>query len=351
MKNNYVAIMAGGIGSRFWPASSVEKPKQFLDILGTGNSLLQLTFERFSKIFPPENIFIVTNKNYFKLVKEQIPQIEDDKIIIEPSRNNTAPSVAYTAFKIHNLNPDANIVMAPSDHIILKEEDFLQHIRQALEFVSAQAALVTLGILPNRPDTGYGYIEKGETINEDVSDIYKVKSFKEKPDLQTAEKYLQSGDYLWNAGIFIWNSKTILEAFKKYESGIYDLLFEGRTIYNTDEEKTFIEKNYPLTTKISVDYAIMEKADNIFTIPADIGWSDLGTWNSLHAFLQKDKDNNVLLDGKGQLINSQNNIIKVPKNKNVIVKDLDGYIIIDENNTLLIYPKNKEQEIKNIKTR
>jgi mannose-1-phosphate guanylyltransferase len=348
MKNNYVAIMAGGIGSRFWPSSNEEKPKQFLDILGIGKSFLQLTYDRFLKIFPSENIFIVTNKRYKELVLKQIPEIGEDRIIIEPSRNNTAPSVAYTAFKLYNLDNDANIVMAPSDHVILKEGAFLNHIKNSLDFVSFNNSLVTLGILPNRPDTGYGYIELGAKNEKVDFDLYKVRSFKEKPDQETAQKYLDSKNFLWNAGIFIWKAADILDAFKKYAPGIYDVLEEGDKIYNTEKEKGFIESNYPLTTKISVDYAIMEKADNIFTIPADIGWSDLGTWNSLHAFLEKDKNNNVLINGKGLLINSSDNMIKVTSEKKVVIKDLIGYIVIDDNDTLLIYPKSKEQEIKDI---
>ncbi len=343
--------MAGGIGSRFWPSSSEERPKQFLDILGMGKSLLQLTFERFSKVYPLENIFIVTNKRYKNLVLEQIPLIAEDRIIIEPSRNNTAPSVAYTSFKIFSLNKDANIVMAPSDHVILKETEFLEHIKNAFNFVSSNNALVTLGILPNRPDTGYGYIELGEkNVNEDF-ELYKVRSFKEKPDLETAKTYIESKNFLWNAGIFVWKAKSILKAYQKYAPDIYNILSKGEKLYNTKKEKSFIETNYPLTKKISVDFAIMEKADNIYTIPADIGWSDLGTWNSLHAFLEKDKNNNVLLSGKGLLSDSKDNIIKVAPGKKIVTKDLNGFIVIDENNTLLIYPKNKEQEIKDIDKR
>lgn len=338
--------MAGGIGSRFWPASSEEKPKQFLDILGTGKSLLRLTYERFVSYFPNENIYIVTNKRYNDIIKTQIPEISQNQIINEPSRNNTAPSVAYTAFKIYSSNPKANIVMAPSDHVILKEEEFKKHIKYALSFATSNDALITLGILPNRPDTGYGYIEFGQNEHDDK--IFKVKSFKEKPDLKTAQQYLDSKKYLWNAGIFIWSANSILKSFKEFAPGIFNVLNKGKKFYNTEYEWEFIKVNYPKTTKISVDFAIMENAKNIYTIPADIAWSDLGTWNSLHAFLEKDEKNNVLLNGKGNLIDSNNNIVKVKNGKKVIIKDLQEYIVIDENNTLLIYPKNKEQEIKDI---
>ncbi len=348
MKNNYVAIMAGGIGSRFWPSSNEDKPKQFLDILGTGKSLLRQTFERFLTFFPQENIYIVTNKRYNTLVNEQIPELDSKQIINEPSRNNTAPSVAYTAFKIYDLNPNANIVMAPSDHIIMKEFEFKNHVLDALNFATKNNSLLTLGILPTRPDTGYGYIELNNKINGAGFDIFKVKSFREKPDLQTAKQYLESKKYLWNAGIFIWSAESILKALEEFAPGVYNRLNADSGIYNTQKEKAFIEENYPMTTKISIDFAIMEKASNIYTIPADIAWSDLGTWNSLHAFSPKDENLNVLIGGKGNFITSNNNIIKVSTGKKVVTKDLNGFIVIDENDTLLIYPKDKEQEIKDI---
>lgn len=349
MKNNYLAIMAGGIGSRFWPASNEHKPKQFLDILGVGKSLLRATYERFSGIFPHENIFIVTNKRYNDLVISQIPEISDSNIINEPSRNNTGPSVAYTAFKIHSLNPDANIIMAPSDHLILKEREFLRIVENALDFSSRNEAILTLGIPPDRPDTGYGYIELSDELTDHDIQLYKVRSFREKPDLKTAENYLAQNNYLWNAGIFVFNAKTILAEFRKFAPGIYDILETGSNVYNTVSEKEFIEKKYPLTTNISIDYAIMEKSDKIYTLVADISWSDLGTWNSLHAFLDKDSHENNVIDAKGIFMNASGNIVKAQKNKHVYVKDLDNYIIVDENDTLLIFPISKEQEIKDIK--
>ena len=349
MKNNYLAIMAGGIGSRFWPASNENKPKQFLDILGIGKSLLRITYERFSGIIPQENIFIVTNERYNNLVISQIPEITQSNIINEPSRNNTGPSVAYTAFKIHGINPEANIIMAPSDHLILKEQEFLRIVENALEFSSSKEAILTLGILPDRPDTGYGYIELSENLINTEIQLYKVQSFREKPDLETAENYLSQKKYLWNAGIFVFNTNTILSAFQKYVPGIYNVLEAGKQYYNTALEMEFIKKNYPLTTNISIDYAIMEKADNIYTIVSDISWSDLGTWNSLHAFLDKDDQNNTIIDAKGVFMDSKGNIIMAPKNKSVYIKDLNDYIVVDENDTLLIFPIDKEQEIKNIK--
>lgn len=340
--------MAGGIGSRFWPASNEEKPKQFLDILGTGRTLLQATVDRYINIFSKENIFIVTNSKYNDLVLSQIPEMSLSNVINEPSRNNTAPSVAYTSLKIHNLNPDANIVMAPSDHLILKEIEFIKIIQKSLLFASENDAIITLGIPPDRPDTGYGYIEFNNDLEQISGNIYKVKSFKEKPDLATAEIYLSQKKYLWNAGIFVFKANIIINAFKKYAPEIFRILNNGYNLLNTDSEKEFIQKNYPTTPNISIDYAIMEKADNIYTIPADISWSDLGTWNSLHAFLNKDNNNNAAIDSECRFLDSTGNIIKSSHNKKVYIKDLHNYIIVDDNDTLLIYPINKEQEIKKI---
>jgi len=341
--NHYVAIMAGGIGSRFWPASRTNTPKQFLDILGVGKSLIRLTFERFLKLCPAENIFIVTNEIYKDLVKEHLPEISDNQILCEPSRNNTAPCVAYTSFKLHSLNPEANFVVAPSDHIILKEDEFIEKIEQALDFAENNEALVTLGIEPSRPDTGYGYInfEKGGENN-----VNKVRKFTEKPPHEKAVEYLASGDYLWNAGIFVWKAKTILKAFQNNAPSIYEILEAGYPYYNTTSEQEFINENYPKTPSISVDYAIMEKSDNIYTIPSEIGWSDLGTWGSLYAEIEKDEHGNVVNSERVVLENVSNNLIRVPKDKLVVLRDLEDYIIIDEEDVLLVYPKSKEQEIK-----
>lgn len=343
--NIYVAIMAGGIGSRFWPASREARPKQFLDILGVGKSLIRLTFERFLKLCPAENIFIVTNGIYKDLVKEHLPEISDNQILCEPSRNNTAPCVAYISFKLHNLNPNANFVVAPSDHIILKEEAFINSLKEALLFSETNEALVTLGIQPSRPDTGYGYINFEK---EGSNGVYKVKKFTEKPPLEKAQEYLKSGDYLWNAGIFVWRTESILNAFQKYANEIFDILKEGNHVYNTSDEQSFIDENYPKTPKISVDYAIMENAQNIYTIPADIGWSDLGTWGSLYAESEPDVAGNVINGNQVILENTTNSLIRVPKDKLVVLKDLDDYIVIDEEDVLLIFPKSKEQEIKGI---
>lgn len=339
--NTYVAIMAGGIGSRFWPASRTARPKQFLDILGVGKSLIQLTYERFLKVCPKENIFIVTNSIYRDLVKEHLPDLTDNQILGEPSRNNTAPCIAYTAFKLQNLNPNANMIVAPSDHIILKEDAFVETVQLAVDFADKNDALLTLGIQPTRPDTGYGYIKFG---GKDA--IRKVEEFKEKPNLETAKAYVDSGDYLWNAGIFVWNVQSVLAAYKKNAAAIYEILGNDNGCYNTADEQAFIDKAYPTTPKISVDFAIMETANNVYTIPSDFGWSDLGTWASLHAETEKNAEGNVIKGDKVLTLDTNNCLIRVPEGKLVVLKDLEDYIVVDEGDVLLVYPKSKEQEIK-----
>lgn len=347
MSNNYVAIMAGGVGSRFWPASRTARPKQFLDIMGVGKSLIQLTYERFLKLVPKENIFIVTNGIYKDLVKEHLPEMTDNQILCEPSRNNTAPCIAYTSFKLEALNPNANFVVAPSDHIILKEDAFVSQIRKALLFTEAHDALVTLGISPTRPDTGYGYINYEQFVQPSEG-IFKVRAFKEKPNLETAKGYLTEGGYLWNAGIFVWKASSVLKAFQSHATEIHEILAQGKAAYNTADEQAFIDEMYPTTPSISVDYAIMENADNIYTLPSEIGWSDLGTWGSLHAESEKDEAQNVLNTDRAVLKEVNNCLIQLPKDKLIVAKGLEDFIIIDEEDVLLIYPKSKEQEIKGV---
>ena len=343
--NTYVAIMAGGIGSRFWPASRTERPKQFLDILGVGKSLIRLTFERFLHLCPAENIFIVTNGMYKDLVKEHLPEISDNQILCEPSRNNTAPCVAYTSFKLHALNPEANFIVAPSDHIILKEQAFVDKLTEALNYSEKHDALVTLGITPTRPDTGYGYINFGEKA---AGNVHKVVQFKEKPDLDTAKLYYASGDYLWNAGIFVWKAENVLKAFAEHAPDIHKILAKGKMHYNTATEQEFIDQAYPTTPSVSVDYAIMENAGNIFTLPADIGWSDLGTWGSLWSESDKDAQGNVINGDDVTLLDTKNSLIRIPQDKRLVVKGLDNFILVDEGDILLIWPKNEEQGIKKI---
>lgn len=342
--HTYVAIMAGGVGSRFWPGSREARPKQFLDMLGTGKSLLRLTFERFLPLCPAEHIFIVTNSIYKDLVQEQIPELSDNQVICEPSRNNTAPCVAYTAFKLAALDPDACLVISPADHIVLKEQIFLEKIQQAVDFAAEQDALVTLGVEPSRPDTGYGYIQYGE---EAGTHVRKVLRFTEKPSLELAQEFLESGEYLWNAGIFIWSLGSVLSAYETHSPDIFEIFQKGMTMYNTPEELAFINEFYPTTPNISVDFAIMEKATNVFTIPAEFGWSDLGTWASLYAECPKDEQGNVL-QGNILPLDTHNCLIRAAEGKLVVAKDLQDYIVVDTDDVLLIYPKSKEQEIKQV---
>lgn len=348
MNNHYVAIMAGGVGSRFWPGSREDRPKQFLDILGVGKSLLRLTYERFARVFPDSHIFIVTHAQYVEQVQKHLPELALEQIIAEPSRNNTAPCIAYTAFKLAQQNPAANFVVAPSDHIILREELFLEKVKQGLDFVSQNDALLTLGIEPTHPNTGYGYINFTEEQAE--KGIFKVKQFTEKPNASKAKAFLEAGTYLWNAGIFIWNVQNILRAFKKHEPQLFDIFEEGRALFNGPQEQAFIQKAYPNCPKISIDYAIMENASNIYTLPADIGWSDLGTWASLHQQVERDEQNNTANTPHLLALDSNNCLIRVQNDKLVVLKDLHDYIIVEEDDVLLIFPKNKEQEIKQVRT-
>lgn len=337
--------MAGGVGSRFWPASREARPKQFLDILGVGKTLLQLTFERFLRLCPAGRIYIVTNSRYRELVKAQLPGIRDEQILCEPSRNNTGPCVAYTAFKLFDLDPDANFVVAPSDHIILKEELFIEKLQQALSFTARRAAIVTLGIHPTRPDTGYGYIHFSP---EEQDGLHKVLRFTEKPALEKARSFIDSGEYLWNAGIFIWSARTILQSFRQFSPEIYRILGRGIPFYNTEKEQEFIDEHYPGTPSISVDYAILENSPEIYTIPADIGWSDLGTWASLHAEGRPNEEGNQIQSGKVILRNTYDSLIRLPAGKLAVIKGLSDFIVVDEEDALLIWPKYEEQEIKEV---
>jgi mannose-1-phosphate guanylyltransferase len=346
MKNNtYVLIMAGGVGSRFWPKSRNNFPKQFIDILGVGKSLLQLTYERFLTICPKENIYILSNSQYKDLISEQLFGMSEDNIISEPSRNNTAPCIAYASFKISQINPDANIVVAPSDHLILNEAVFLEKVKLGLNYAEENDALVTLGINPTRPDTGYGYINY---VNAELGDIHPVIRFMEKPDLQKATAFIESGGYVWNAGIFIWKVSSILKALSAHAAEIYDLFLKGKEFYNTETEDAFINENYALAPNISIDYAVMEKADNVFTITGEFGWSDLGTWASLHDVSVKDLDNNAVNSQSVHLTQSSNCIVQIPTDKVAVIKGLHDFIVVDDGNVLLIYPKSEEQEIKKV---
>jgi mannose-1-phosphate guanylyltransferase len=339
--------MAGGIGSRFWPMSRTAHPKQFMDILGTGQTLLQQTYDRFLRLCPKENIYIVTNESYIGLVKEQIGDISKANILSEPSRKNTAPCVAYACYKIAQMNPDAVTVIAPSDHLILKEDTFVKAIKSCFKKALAEDCLVTLGLRPSRPDTGYGYIQYTEPVkNEKDKRMKKVKTFTEKPDLDMAKFFMQSGDFLWNSGIFIWSVKSIIKAFEKHCPEIDSIFKEGNNVYNTAKEADFINNVYSNCKNISIDYAIMEKADNVFVRSSVIGWSDLGTWGSLYDHIKQDKAGNAVVGKNVMIYDSNNCIVNVPKDKLVIMQGLDDYIVVESDGILLICKKEDEQQIR-----
>lgn len=346
-KNNFCIIMAGGIGARFWPMSKTARPKQFIDILGTGETLIQRTFKRFTRVCPEENIFVVTNEIYRDLVQEQIPVMRPDQILCEPTRRNTAPCIAYASHKIAQINPNANIVVAPSDHMILKEDVFTEVIESALEVTSKNDWLLTLGIQPSRPDTGYGYIqfEDGKAYAGQES-LRKVKTFTEKPELEMAEQFLASGDFLWNSGIFIWNLKSILSAFETLLPEVDALFRDGAKQYNTPDEADFISNAYMLCKNISIDYGIMEKADNVYVLAADFGWSDLGTWGSLYDIRKKNDLGNTIVGNNVMTYNTTNCIVNVPKDKLVVIQGLDDYIVVENEGVLLICKKSDEQQIR-----
>jgi mannose-1-phosphate guanylyltransferase len=343
-KNHYVAIMAGGIGSRFWPMSRTALPKQFLDVLNTGKTLVQWTYERYAKFIPAENIYIVTSEEYVDIVKTQLPMLPIDNILAEPSKKNTAPCIAYISFKLAQINPDAKCIVAPSDHLILEEERFQAIVLQALDFVDNIKALATLGIKPTHPNTGYGYIQyEGLEVTKDV---YKVKTFTEKPDVEIAKSFIESGDFLWNAGIFAWKISSILTAFEKYQPEMYELFDQEKMHFNTPAEKTAIQKIYPQCTNISIDIAIMEKANNVYVMPASFGWSDLGTWNSAYENMEKDYLGNAVASDSVIVIDATKCMINSPKDKLVLVQGLDDFIVIDTKDVLLICSRDKEQSIK-----
>lgn len=344
MNNNYYAIvMAGGVGSRFWPVSTAEFPKQFHDMLGCGETLIQKTFSRLARLIPSENILILTNESYNDLVLEQLPMVHPNQILLEPAMRNTAPCILYATLKIQKLNPNALVVVAPSDHWIEDEKSFGEDLQTAFDFCEKENALMTLGIQPTFPNTGFGYIEFDK---EDTNQIKKVKQFREKPDYITAKRFLDSGNFLWNGGIFIWSIQSVLKAFERFQPQLLALFSEGVPTYNTEFENEFISQNYPLAQNISIDYAVMEDAENVYVLPARFDWNDLGTWGSLHEKLPKDSNENAVVNSKVILENASNNIIRSDGKKMIIVDGLSDYIIVDHDDVLLIYPKSKEQDIK-----
>lgn len=345
--NNYCIIMSGGVGSRFWPFSKEDKPKQFLDFFGSGRSLLQSTYDRFKKIVPPENIFIVTNDAYAEMTKKQLPELVDNQLLLEPMRRNTAPAIAFATFRIKAVNPQANIIVAPSDHLILKEDEFVADMQKGLQFVSENPVLLTLGITPSRPETGYGYIQ---VDNEENSGIHKVKAFTEKPNLELATKFIESGEFVWNSGIFLWNVNSILKAFDKYLPDICHKFREGENFFNTPSEKKFIDESFPFCPNVSIDYGIMEKADNVYVNISNFGWSDLGTWGALHEVSDQDENYNANLNCKTLFVESSDNIVAMNEDKLVVLQGLNDYIVAESDKVLLICKKSEEQRIKHFVT-
>ncbi|MBL6964848.1 MAG: mannose-1-phosphate guanylyltransferase [Bacteroidetes bacterium] len=342
----YTVIMAGGVGSRFWPLSKQRYPKQFLDVLNTGRSLFQATYERFAQICPKENIYVVANADYGPIIRDQIPGIQDDQILLEPAARNTAPCVAYAIYKITQKDDKATMVVAPSDHLIMNEGIFLKSIQSAFEFAFQNDVLVTLGITANRPDTGYGYIQFIE--DQSTEGFFKVKTFTEKPSLEIAERFVESGEFLWNAGIFIWNVKAAADAIHNYLPEVESCLDFDEEIYFTDKEEQAIKQAYTECPTISIDYGIMEKAENVFVLPGDFGWSDIGTWNSLFQYVEKDKDNNAI---KGKFIftrNTKNCIINISNDKLLAVNNVKDLIIVESENIILVADKSQEQDIRHV---
>jgi len=342
-KNVYAVVMAGGIGSRFWPASREKTPKQFLDILGTGETLLQATCSRFEKICPKENIFVVTNLKYKELVKEQVPGLHDQQILLEPIGRNTAPCIAYAAFKIASKDPESVMIVAPSDHAIFNLKKFNEVIDLAINQATAGDKLITLGIRPHRPETGYGYIQ----FIEGDKKVNKVKTFTEKPSLQMAVKFLESGDFVWNSGMFIWQTNSIVFAFEKYLPDLVEIFDEAHGAYYTDREEAAIKFVYSQCKSISIDYGVMEKANNVYVVPAEFGWSDIGSWNALHEISDKDENNNRL-DGNVLVFDVKNSFISGPKDKLIVASELDGYLIAEYDNALLICKKDDENSFRKI---
>ena len=345
--NNHLVIMAGGVGSRFWPMSTTDRPKQFIDVLGTGRTLLQLTLDRFTGIVDPENVWIVTNMKYADIVHEQLPEVPRTNILCEPCRRNTAPCIAYVSWRIKKKDPKANIVVTPSDHIVMDTMEFKRVIAQCMKFTGETDAVLTLGMKPSRPETGYGYIQADLSYSSPRNkEIYRVDSFREKPDLETALRYIKNKSYFWNAGIFIWNVNTIVNAFRVYQPAMSKIFDDMMDVYGTEHEQEEIDRRFPECESISVDYAIMEKAEEIFVCPADFGWSDLGTWGSLLMQTKHDMYGNSIIGDNISVYDTSNCIIHAMNEKRVVVQGLDGYIVAEEDGRLLICQLAEEQRIK-----
>lgn len=345
--HNHIVIMAGGVGSRIWPMSVENKPKQFIDVLGVGRSLLQLTYDRFKGLCPNENVWIVTNKKYDAWIKEQLPEVPAENILLEPCRRNTAPCIAYVSWHIKAKDPKANLVITPSDHIVMDTAEFRRVITQCLKFTSETDAILTLGMKPNRPETAYGYIQADLSSSSPRNkEIFRIDTFREKPDLQTAQKYIQQNNFFWNAGIFIWSVSTIVNAFRIYSPAISKIFENMLSIYGTDKEQEMIDLHYPECENISVDYAIMEKAEEIFVCPANFGWSDLGSWSSLYMHTRHDLYGNSLIGTNINVYDTHNCMIHTTQEKKVVVQGLDDYIVAEKDNLLLICKISEEQRIR-----
>ncbi|MDG5492538.1 mannose-1-phosphate guanylyltransferase [Psychroserpens sp. SPM9] len=344
-KNYYAILMAGGVGSRFWPVSTVDFPKQFHDMLGTGDTLIQKTFHRLSKVIPKENIFILTNERYNDLVFEQLPEVTKRQVVLEPAMRNTAPCILYAALKIKKENENAMMIVAPSDHWIEDEVAFTNNVKEAFNFCAQNDALMTLGIAPTFPNTGYGYIEFDTSAQNNIKS---VNQFREKPDYETAKQFLAQGNFLWNAGIFMWSVKSVLKAFENNQPELYRLFDSGYEVYNTDFEDDFIRDNYRKAENISVDYAVMEHSKNVYVIPATFDWNDLGTWGSLYDKLDKDASGNAVVNAETLTEDASGNMIRTKAKKVVVIDGLEDYIIVDKDEVLLIFPKAKEQDIKKV---
>lgn len=345
-KDIYCIIMAGGIGSRFWPLSRTSRPKQFIDILGTGQTLLQQTFSRMCKICPPENIIIVTSQIYKAQVLEQLPNISDDQVLLEPMRRNTAPCISFANFKIKQKNPNALVVVAPADHLILNEDNYVATINNALDFTSKNDALLTLGIKPNRPETGYGYIQVGSSVNKQMPNLKRVKTFTEKPNHELAKVFVESGEFFWNSGIFIWSLKSIQSAFENHLPEVNGLFKEAANHFGTSKEEKAIEGAYSECRNVSIDYGVMEKASNVYVICSEFGWSDLGTWSSLYSHSNKDENENAVNGKNIMLYDSKRTLVNMPDNKLVILQGLEDYIVVESDDILLVCKMKDEQEIK-----
>jgi mannose-1-phosphate guanylyltransferase len=344
-KNKYAVLMAGGVGSRFWPVSTSQNPKQFHDMLGAGKTLIQKTFDRLNQFIPAENILILTNERYNDLVLEQLPKVTQDQVVLEPAMRNTAPCILYAALKIQKQNPDAVMIVAPSAHWIEDEAAFACDVEASFEKCKETGVLCTLGIKPSFPNTGYGYIEFDKQATENLKP---VAQFREKPDYATAQQFLEQGNFLWNAGIFMWSVQTIVDAFTSYQPEMFELFQQGMSAYNTTDERRFIQENYGKAENISIDYAILERSKSIFVLPASFDWNDLGTWGSLYDKLEKNVENNAMVNGRLLSEDAQGNMIRTNAGKLVVIDGLQDYIVVDKDEVLMIYPKAKEQDIKKV---